>query len=68
MRRALHHIWVESILHQCRNAKAPFFFKQWGGTQKKRRGRLLLGRTYNVFPVRVHIDTQEGSQLSLRLL
>ena len=28
----------------------PFFFKQWGGVQKSRAGRLLEGRTYDEFP------------------
>ncbi len=35
--------WVVDILHQCQVAHVPFFFKQWGGTNKKRSGRLLLG-------------------------
>jgi protein gp37 len=46
----------------------PFFFKQWGGAQKKRKGRVLHGRTYNEFPVVAHIGTQDGDQLSLRIL
>ena len=44
--------WVESILLQCRRAKVPFFFKQWGGVQKKKTGRLLYGRTYDEMPTR----------------
>jgi len=28
----------------------PFFFKQWGGVQKKRAGRILNGRTYDEMP------------------
>ena len=28
--------WVLSIKEQCRSANIPFFFKQWGGVQKKR--------------------------------
>src|SRR6266568_2309162 len=43
--------WVESILLQCRHAGVPFFFKQWGGAKKKRKGRVLHGHTYNEFPV-----------------
>jgi protein gp37 len=66
--RPMQPAWVESILHQCRNAGVPFFFKQWGGPQKKRRGRVLHGRTYNEFPVGAHVDAQKGGQLSLRLL
>jgi protein gp37 len=42
--------WVDSIWQQCRIAQVPFFFKQWGGVQKKRAGRLLYGRTYDEMP------------------
>jgi|SRR3954471_7584127 len=42
--------WVERIFRQCRQQKVPFFFKQWGGTRKKRTGRLLHGRTYDEMP------------------
>jgi protein gp37 len=42
--------WVESVLHQCRDAGVAFFFKQWGGTNKKKTGRLLNGQTYDEFP------------------
>jgi protein gp37 len=42
--------WVESILDQCQAAHVPFFFKQWGGVQKKKTGRMLNGRTYDEFP------------------
>jgi protein gp37 len=44
--------WVTSIHAQCRRAKVPFFFKQWGGTRKKKTGRELNGHTYNAMPVR----------------
>ncbi len=43
--------WVEKIHLQCVRAGVPFFFKQWGGVQKSRRGRLLHGRTYDELPV-----------------
>jgi protein gp37 len=42
--------WVERILAQCTEQDVPFFFKQWGGTRKKRTGRLLHGRTYDAMP------------------
>ncbi|MDR2982920.1 MAG: phage Gp37/Gp68 family protein [Puniceicoccales bacterium] len=42
--------WVQSIRKQCRNAKASFFFKQWGGTRKDLTGRELNGRIYDEFP------------------
>jgi protein gp37 len=43
--------WVTDIRDQCRRARVPFFFKQWGGTNKKRAGRLLEGRTWDEMPV-----------------
>jgi protein gp37 len=42
--------WVRSIRAQCRAAKLPFFFKQWGGVRKSETGRTLDGRTYDEFP------------------
>ena len=42
--------WVVSLWDQCRAARVPFFFKQWGGVQKKKRGRELDGRVYSAFP------------------
>jgi len=42
--------WVKSIHQQCSNACVPFFFKQWGGLNKKKTGRMLDGRTYNELP------------------
>lgn len=66
--RPMQQEWVESILCQCRNAEVPFFFKQWGGTRKKRTGRLLHGRAYNEFPASTQIGEQECNQLSLKLI
>ena len=45
--------WVISVRDQCREARVPFFFKQWGGVRKSKRGRLLDGRTYDEYPKRV---------------
>ncbi|MGL6097459.1 MAG: DUF5131 family protein, partial [Fimbriiglobus sp.] len=39
------------IRDQCIRAHVPFFFKQWGGVNKKRTGRELEGRTWDEFPV-----------------
>jgi len=44
--------WVRAIRDQCRAARVPFFFKQWGGFLKKRTGRELDGRTYDAMPAR----------------
>lgn len=43
--------WVTEIRDQCLKARVPFFFKQWGGVQKKRAGRTLEGRTWDEMPV-----------------
>lgn len=50
--RPLQESWVLEIRDQCRQAGVPFFFKQWGGRQKKRTGRELDGRTYDEIPDR----------------
>jgi len=42
--------WVRDIRKQCHRHGVPFFFKQWGGVQKKRNGRLLDGRTWEELP------------------
>jgi len=42
--------WVLSVRDQCQRAAVPFFFKQWGGVNKKKAGRLLEGRTYDEMP------------------
>ena len=42
--------WVEEIRRQCVAQDAAFFFKQWGGVNKKVRGRRYRGRTWDDFP------------------
>lgn len=42
--------WVREIRDQCLAQGVPFFFKQWGGVQKKKAGRLLDGRTWDEMP------------------
>ena len=43
--------WVLDIQEQCKNNDVAFFFKQWGGKNKKAAGRILNGRTYDEMPV-----------------
>ena len=43
--------WVLEIKGQCETAGVPFFFKQWGGTNKKKAGRTLDGRVWDASPV-----------------
>ena len=42
--------WVDEIEAACRQFGAAFFFKQWGGKNKKAAGRLLNGQTYDEMP------------------
>jgi len=43
--------WVINIRDQCQEAKVPFFFKQWGGMNKKKSGRELEGRIWDEMPL-----------------
>jgi protein gp37 len=43
--------WVLEIKDQCINAKVPFFFKQWGGKNKKKAGKLLRGEVFCEMPL-----------------
>lgn len=49
--RQMDEIWVHEIKDQCLKANVPFFFKQWGGVQKKKTGRLLDGMTWDYTPL-----------------
>jgi protein gp37 len=42
--------WVDEIEAMCRRSGTAFFFKQWGGKNKKAAGRVLNGRTYDSMP------------------
>jgi protein gp37 len=46
--------WVLDLKDACERAGVPFFFKQWGGTNKKKAGRQLLGRTWDAVPQAAH--------------
>jgi protein gp37 len=48
--RPMHPDWVIDIQEQCEKSKVAFFFKQWGGTNKKKNGRILNGKTYDEMP------------------
>ena len=51
--RAVDPEWVREIRDQCRAARVPFFFKQWGGRNKKAAGRRLDGREWSQMPERL---------------
>jgi protein gp37 len=42
--------WIDEIKRQCRKSGVAFFFKQWGGTNKKATGRKFRGRTWDEYP------------------
>jgi protein gp37 len=48
--RPIQQDWVIDIREKCRQSGVSFFFKQWGGTHKKKSGRLLEGRTWDEKP------------------
>lgn len=48
--RPMEEDWVKNIKLQCDMADVPFFFKQWGGVNKKKTGRVLEGRVWNERP------------------
>jgi len=53
--RPMQESWVIDIRNQCQEAKVPFFFKQWGGMNKKKKGRELEGRTWDEMPLLSHM-------------
>lgn len=48
--RPMQEEWVTFLKNKCKMNSIPFFFKQWGGINKKRNGRLLEGREWNEMP------------------
>ena len=48
--RLVERVWVEEIRAACQRYGTAFFFKQWGGRNKKATGRLLDGRTWDEYP------------------
>ncbi len=53
--RPMEEDWVLSIKKQCQQQDTPFFFKQWGGTNKKKNGRLLEGQTWDEMPENIDL-------------
>lgn len=49
--------WVRQIRDRCIARDVPFFFKQWGGPNKKKTGRKLDGRLWNQLPERKSLLT-----------
>lgn len=51
--------WVIDIQKQCKKANVAFFFKQWGGKNKKANGRTLNGKTYDEMPAIYELKENE---------
>jgi protein gp37 len=54
--------WVRSIRDQCVDADVAFHFKQWGGKNKKKTGRMLDGRTWDEWPLTQKEKTKSRGQ------
>jgi len=54
--------WVLDIQRQCRKSNVAFFFKQWGGVNKKKTGRQLRGRTWDEMPPYTAIPNAKRSR------
>jgi protein gp37 len=48
--RPMDSTWVADIRDQCQRGEVSFFFKQWGGVNKKKAGRELDGQTWDELP------------------
>ena len=55
--------WVIQIKEQCIEQNVPFFFKQWGGINKKKAGRLLEGRVWDEMPLKLNDLQQKFEQI-----
>lgn len=53
--------WVMDIKKQCVAENVPFFFKQWGGVNKKKAGRLLKGKVWDQMPRLKSLDLLKPS-------
>jgi protein gp37 len=63
--RPLKEAWVVSLRDQCRRARVPFFFKQWGGFPKKVAGRTLKGKTWDAMPSRPEVEVLDTNEREL---
>jgi protein gp37 len=57
--RPMQEDWVRNIKRQCDRDGVAFFFKQWGGVNKKAAGRLLDGQTWDGMPASVRSNPEE---------
>jgi protein gp37 len=55
--RPMEEAWVAEIQEACSEAGVAFFFKQWGGRNKKAAGRVLQGRTWDEYPEALSLES-----------
>ncbi len=60
--RPMQEAWAVDIRDQCLTAGTAFFFKQWGGVQKHRTGRLLEGRSWDQMPGGVTVSASQTAE------
>jgi len=60
--------WARDLRDQCRRGRVPFFFKQWGGKNKKQAGRVLDGRTWDEMPANPATPRRRPRQVSLSVV
>ncbi len=65
--RAMKAQWVRQIRDLCAENDVPFFFKQWGGVNKKKSGRMIDGRLHEATPPLRTVVSGGKEQLLLRL-
>ena len=62
--RVMEEQWALDILDNCQECNVPYFFKQWGGVNKKKAGRLLQGKTYDEMPLAVY-EYSQGTDVTV---
>jgi protein gp37 len=65
--RSMDPSWVLHLRDRCKHVEVPFFFKQWGGTNKKQTGRVLEGRTWDQMPRRTIEESTQPSSRQIAL-
>lgn len=65
--RPMPEAWPRSMRDQCAAADVAYFFKQWGGTNKKAAGRELDGRTWDELPDKSHYAQQFGTSVAAHI-
>lgn len=66
--RSMDPAWARRVRDQCAEQGVPFFFKQWGGVQKKKAGRTLDGVLHNAFPAEVELPPTPPSPAQRSLI